>query len=236
MGEAMADRDMMHTAEIVKAALPFVDSKTKGMGELFVRVFELMGTLNSAKNVENLAACGSTASKIDMEGLLNGIRPVCNHKERDIIDRILNIFNMRRMMEMYNNMMEAMKTMQEFGGFPFGDSGSSADTDTVTGNFGGMNFDSIFNMMNQGSEEKKEPDIDVGQADNVNYQREAEENSGNQNGNWNPGSGSNDRMFEMLKTMIPPEKQGTFENLSMLLKTMSYDNNSKPEQKESNDG
>jgi hypothetical protein len=34
-------------------------------------------------------------------------------------------------------------------------------------------------------------------------------------------------MFEMLKSMVPPEQLGTFENIRMLLNTMSYDNNSK---------
>jgi len=231
----MADRDMMHIAEIVKAALPFVDFKTKGMAELFVKVFELMGTVNSARNVSDLAACGSAASKFDMEGMLNGIRPICNQKERDIIDRILNIFNMRRMMEMYNNMMEAMKTMQEFGGFPFGDN-SSFDADTVVNNFSSMNFDSIFNNMNQGSAQRTESEVDAEQEDNRGEQRETEESPDDQADQKNPGAGPNDMMFDMLKTMIPPDKQGTFENLSMLLKSMSYDNNGKPEQKESNDG
>lgn len=42
----------------------------------------------------------------------------------------------------------------------------------------------------------------------------------------------NSNMFDMLKEMIPPEQRSTFENLSMLLKTMSYDNNKQEQKKE----
>jgi hypothetical protein len=44
-------------------------------------------------------------------------------------------------------------------------------------------------------------------------------------------------MFDMLKAMVPPEQMSTFENLSMLLNTMSYDNTNKPDDsKEQKDG
>ena len=244
----MADQDLLHTAEIVKAALPFIDSKSRVTAELFVKVFELMGSLKTMKSPDNMAACGFESDKIDFEGLLNGIRPLLSGKERTIIDRILNFFNMKRMFEMYNNMMEAMKTMQEFGGFPFGDSDNSDDAENVTGNFNSPNFESIFQTMKafnsagSGSESNANPE------DNYNFDSEYNNNGGfgsnttasDTNSSDNAecsGNKSNDMMFEMLKGMIPPEKKSTFENLSMLLNTMSYDINSKPdENEESKDG
>jgi hypothetical protein len=155
-----------------------------------------------------------------MEGLLNGIRPLCDNKERDIIDRILNIFNMKRMFEMYNNLMNTMKTMQEFGGFPFTDEDSKDDTDTVTGNFTGSNFDSIFRE--GGSEDTSSED--TASRDSQTHTHDNENSFTNDN-----------PMFEMLKTMMPPDQQSTFENLRMLLNTMSYDNNSKSDDSEEHD-
>ncbi|HHV13637.1 MAG TPA: hypothetical protein GXX75_25555 [Clostridiales bacterium] len=142
----MADQDLFHTAEIVKAAIPFVDGRTQGMADLFIKVCDLMGSVKAARNPQNLAACGFTFENIDFEGLLAAVRPVCNKRERDFVDRILNFFHMKKMFEMYNNMMETMKTMQEFGGFPFGDMGQD-DASNVTSNFSGANFESIFQTL-----------------------------------------------------------------------------------------
>ncbi len=233
----MADQDMLHTADIVKAALPFIDNKSRTMAELFVKVFELMGSFRTIRSSSNMAACGYDAGKIDLEGLLNGIRPVCSNKEREMVDRFLSFFNMRKMIEMYNNLMETMKTMQEFGGFPFGDTGNEADSDNVTGNFGGLNFESIFKNFQNSSSSDSTQAADEFQTKEAEEDKDFTETSNdNKTNSANSGFGSKDTMFEMLKTMVPPDKLSTFENLSMLLNTMSYDNSSKPENKERNDG
>jgi hypothetical protein len=253
MGEAMADQDMFHTLEIVKAAIPYVDSRSKVMAEFFVKAIDLMGSLKSISNPKNLAACGFEVSKFDLEGLLNGIRPVCNIRERVFVDQILNFFNMRKMFEMYNNMMSAMKAMQGFDGFPFGDSGTGDDTDTVKGNFSGMNFESIFknfgNNPFSGSSDSYTDTKDATsdtifdhfdntvQSDDSNSKIDTEEMLHNEDNNSNAFGNTNNKMFDMLKAMVPPEQLSTFENLSMLLNTMSYDNNSRPDDsKERNDG
>lgn len=231
----MADQDMLHTAQLVKAALPFIDTRSKVMAELFVKVFELMGSMRTIRDSSNLAACGFEAGKIDVEGLLNGIRPICNLREIEIVDRILNFFKMKKMFEMYNNMMETMKTMQEFGGFNFQDAGTGADTDHVTGNFGGTGFESIFQSLKNSAFGGTENESNPSTSEEPGKTNEsAEETSEHTSSAANPG-GSNDKMMELLKTMIPQDKISTFENLSMLLNTMSYDSNSKPEQKESSD-
>jgi hypothetical protein len=242
MGEAMADQDIMHTADIMKAALPFIDSGNKGMVEFFMKIFDLMGSLKSLKSNKNVAAFGFEAGKFDMEGLLNGIKPVCNIREREVIDRILNFFNMKRMFEMYNKMMGMMQGMQDFGGFDFGNFGgngntgkSGDDTENVTSNFGGQNFESIFNSMggNFSAQDKPESKTsDEADPPNQSFFGSDKEKAPQSN----TGGKMNDKMFDMLKAMVPPEQMATFENLSMLLNTMSYDNNSKPEEsKERND-
>ena len=220
----MANQNYTHTAELMKASLPYFDDRTRVKVELFSKMLDLMGSLNIIGR-ESMVACGYQTINIDVEGLLNGIRPICDNKERETVDRILNIFNAKRMFEMYNNFMNMMKTMQEFGGFPFGEEENKEDTDTVTGNFSESNFDSIFRNFEQHSEHAKEEEAP----------KEKKEDS--------PASGTNDggfanqAMFDMLKTMVPPDQQSTFDNLRMLFNTMSYDNNSKPDDhKEQKDG
>lgn len=220
----MASQNYMHTAELMKASLPYFDDRTRSKVELVSKIFDLMGNINIIGR-ESMAACGYGTINIDVEGLLNGIRPICDHREREIVDRILNIFNAKRMFEMYNNFMNMMNTMQGFGGFPFGGEESKYDTDadTVTGNFSDSNFDSIFNSFSKEAEHRAE---------------EEPQEAKNEHSSESKDSGfANQAMFDMLKTMVPPEQQSTFDNLRMLFSTMSYDNNSKPDDhKEQNDG
>lgn len=219
----MANQNYMHTAEIMKASLPYFDDRTRCKVELVSKMFDLMGSL-SVIGRGSMVACGYEAVSIDVEGLLNGIRPICDHREREMVDRILNIFNAKRMFEMYNNFMNMMNTMQGFGGFPFGEEENKHDTDTVTGNFSDSNYDSIFRDSEQGTEYTMEEEP-----------QDAKKETGSAESK-NSGFG-NDAMFDMLKTMVPPEQQSTFDNLRMLFGTMSYDNNSKPDDhKEQKDG
>lgn len=238
----MADQDILRITEIIKAALPYIGNSNKVMAELFVKAFDMIGSLNSVNSNKNVAACGFTASNIDLEGLLNGIRPVCNNKERAIIDRILGFFNMKRMFEMYNNIMETMKNMPDFGGFSFGDSDGTDDTENVTGNFSGANFESIFETFKNftgsnfssastGFSEESTSESDTRKDSTSETKQENAPQSNNNN-----GFRGNDMMFELLKTMVPPEQASTFENLSMLLNSMSYDSNSKPDNKENDNG
>jgi hypothetical protein len=224
MGEAMASQNYEHTAELMKASLPYFDDRTRSKVELVSKIFDLMGSINIIGR-ESMAACGYGSVSIDVEGLLNGIRPICDHREREMVDQILNIFNAKRMFEMYNNFMNMMKTMQDIGGFSFGEEESKYDTDpdTVTGNFSDLNFDSIFRNFSQ----------ETGHRDEEEPQEAKNEHTSESNNSGIP----NQAMFDMLKTMVPPEQQSTFDNLRMLFSTMSYDNNSKPDDhKEQKDG
>lgn len=256
----MADQDLSHTADIIKAAIPFVDSNLKGLAELFAKLLDLLGSLKTTgilgKNgisgiTSQISASGFQLSKIDIEGLLKGVRPVCDKKERDIVDQILNIFNMKRTFEMYNNMMSTMQAMQEAGGFNFGDGSTNDDTENVTGNFSGANFESIFKTFSNGFGSSNSNNASENSDSTMNespfYQTEPvkSEETTTSDSPKNTSSNSdasespmNNKMFDMLKAMIPPEQKGTFENLSMLLNNMSYDdNNSKPDDdKECNNG
>lgn len=240
----MADQDYLHTAEIMKAALPYIDTRSRGFVEIITKFLDLMASLKAA--AYNMAACGYQESKTDMEGMLNGIRPLCNNREREFIDRILSFFNMKRMMETYNNIMSAMKTMQEFDGFNFTDGDSGFNADNIAGNFSGSNFESIFNSFQSSFNTDTEAKVDdyndfpsgneTQAAENIEADYSDQKNS-DSSYTENKGNGMNPKMLDMLKAMVPPEQRSTFENLSMLLNTMSYDNNSKPDHsKEQSDG
>lgn len=141
----MADDNYMHTAEIMKAALPYVDVQTKTTMEFMYKLFDLMGSIKNLTKPNNMAACGFQKPKINIEGLLNAIKPLCTSKERDLVDRILNIFNMKKMYETYNNYMSVLKTMPGFEGSPFGS--SDINNESSPFNFNGFDFSTLFNGM-----------------------------------------------------------------------------------------
>lgn len=262
----MADNEFERTAGMMKAAMPYVDIKTKIMIDFFSKLFDLMECYQNLNRKTNLAACGYEDQKVNMEGLMSGIRPLCNDKDRGFLDQILNIFNVKRMFETYNTYMNAMKAMQAFEGSPFGSSESGSGTDQGTGNSSGFDFSSLFSMFggNPGTDSGREgnsgfnfnnmfgsktsTDSDNKSSENTSDSNSNENTSDSKsNGNTSDSKSSentsdnekttdsasqtdykgNNKMYDMLKTMIPPEQMSTYENLSMLFNTMSYANNSK---------
>ena len=231
----MADQDLLHTAEIMKAALPYIDSPNKVMVEFMMKVFELIAYVRTLRKSLSLAACGYEAGKIDMEGMLNSIKPVCNKKERDFIDKILNIFNMKRVMEMYNSMMEVMNAMQQDGEESSFDSSASfensSDDLSSVWDFYKSDMDLADNDEDQTNDLNDDmPKTDESQTFDAGSLFEDTGSSGQNSSSGSSSSLLNDKMLDMLKAMVPPEKRSTFDNLSMLLSSMSYDNTSNPEE------
>jgi len=213
----MADQDILHTAEIMKAALPYIDSHNKIMVELIMKVLELVGFIRTFRKSLSLAACGYEAGRIDLEGMLNNIKPVCNKKERDFIDKILNIFNMKRAMEMYNQMMEVMNAMQQ------DDTADSAASPN----------DEMSTLQDYYKSDPEATDINDADTDELEgYGEKTDEYniSDSEDSNQPDKSSSsgliNEKMLDILKAIVPPEQRSTFDNISMLLSSMSYDNTS----------
>lgn len=202
----MAGYDYYHTAEILHAAMPYVDYRTQTFMDFYTKFLEFMGSYNNFTHNTNVAACGFEDDHIDFEGLLAGIRPVCNVKERELVDNILNIFNAKRVFETYNTYMSAMKSMQGQEDTFYSD--TSYDTEYASGSVHGAEAKS-----NQGGSSNP------GNNSNQSGNQSANQSSNQQNNGFNPN------MLNMLKAFVPPEQASTFENLSMLFNTMSYDSN-----------
>lgn len=210
----MADSDFLHTAAMLKAALPYVDAGTQSTMDLLLKFYEFMHLLRGYRSGA-MSACGFENKKIDLEAMLNSIRPLSNEKEREMIDKLLSIFTAKRMFEMYNTYMSAMKAMQEFNDFSQ-DSSEKDTADNVAKNFSGFDFSSIFGNSAPGSYDSQTADKDTPDDGHI----------------TGPDTDkvTNDGMLDMMKSMIPPEQMDTFENLRMLFQSMSYDDNNKSDQ------
>lgn len=104
----------------------------------------LSGLQGLFPGLQGLFGLGKGEGSINLEGILRSIRPYCTQSEASMVDNILNIFNMKRFMDMYQNMsgmmnMPGMSNMQEMmsnlpnimsmmSGFPFGGATTSGST------------------------------------------------------------------------------------------------------------
>lgn len=149
------------SSKMLQAAAPYLDTGTRNILDLFVKFNDFsemiqnlrqQGGLNvfsrkktdtkdntvsatGLSGLQNLFGLGGGEGSINIEGILKSIRPYCKPPEISILDNVLNIFNMKRFMEMYQNMsgmmnMPNMMNMQNMmnipnmmnmmNGFPFG--------------------------------------------------------------------------------------------------------------------
>lgn len=139
----MAEDGLLHTAELIKTALPYVDIRSKLILDLLVKLYELIACLRNIRS-KDIAACGfeNANEKVDLEALLKKIRPNCNQKERVFIDKILNIFQAKKIFEMYNTYMEVMNAMEGFDGFS-GDDRPGDNAGNVWGGFSDLDLSAI---------------------------------------------------------------------------------------------
>ncbi len=243
----MAEDDLLHTAELLKTALPYVDMKSRLTLELLVKLYELTICMRNFTN-NDVSACGFENEKADMESLLNSIRPKCNENEQAFVDKMLNVFQAKKMFEMYNNYMEAMKAMEGFEGFNgFGSANSDSKTDgnssaSFMNSLKDFDFSSIFGddfdsksfVDSYNSTASTDTDNEEQYADYEDHEYPNENDSETINDYTRSSDNSiayeskdEDSMFEELKTMIPPEQMQTFENLRMLFGSASYDDSNK---------
>lgn len=230
----MADDGLLHTAELLKTALPYVDIKSRLTLELLVKLYELIICMRNF-TTNDISACSFESEKADMEVLLNNIRPKCNKDEQAFVDRMLNVFQAKRMFEMYNTYMEAMNAMEGFEGFGSGGTDADSDGDNSAGlmnTFKDFDFTSVFGddfntesflqsyrSTSSDNSDSEKSSIDI---------KEKNDNDLTSDKDIVNESTYSSDMFESIKSIIPPDQMETFENLRMLFGSTSYDDSNKP--------
>ena len=132
-----------HTLDIIKAAFPYLDSQTQQTMGLVLKTGELFESIQSISQEGSVTSLSIQKHSIDIEALLNGIRDVCNQKEREFVDIILNIFKAKNFYHTYTTLTAAMASQSDNSN-PSGDTNSTANPSNLDGMFG-MNGNS--NMM-----------------------------------------------------------------------------------------
>lgn len=95
-----------HNIEMVKAALPYMNTRTKKSFEILIKTDELMNTVQSMESAE-LSACDVKPNSIDMEAFLMQMRALSNNREGEMIDNMLHFIKMQKLLTAYRSFMTA---------------------------------------------------------------------------------------------------------------------------------
>lgn len=98
---ANMNRSTDYVLNIIRAALPYVNSKTRNGMEVAIKTGELAETFQGAATAPELEACDLENDTVDMEGLLLSVQNVCVGPERDMVNTALNFFKARNLYESY---------------------------------------------------------------------------------------------------------------------------------------
>lgn len=94
-----------HILEVLKAAMPYVDSRRQGTMETLMKATDLIHTTRSIpEHSAELSAASLNPKGADIEGMLYSVREVSSSFERDFIDKLLNCFKARKFYQTYNTL------------------------------------------------------------------------------------------------------------------------------------
>ncbi len=139
--EPSSEDGFKHMVDIMKAALPHLDSGTQESANLIIRASELMESLRTVRTQDRVSTFSLHRQNIDIEALLNSIRTVCYARERQLIDNVLNFLRMKNMFDTYSTLSSMMSSSSD-------NTGAKEEQTQSTENTGGGNgFGLNSNMM-----------------------------------------------------------------------------------------
>ncbi|MFQ9108865.1 MAG: hypothetical protein ACLS2X_07700 [Coprococcus sp.] len=90
------------TAQILKAAMAYVNPSIGRMMAIMAKSIELRHMMQYLDQ-GGVSACGVNNRAIPPEEVIRDLRKYCGAKEKEQLDRCLNMMNMAKMYEMYRN-------------------------------------------------------------------------------------------------------------------------------------
>lgn len=98
---ALLNDSAEYLLNIIRAALPYVNSRTRNNMEVALKTGELAETFQSARQTPELQTCDLGEDTMDVEGLLVSIQNVCMGRDRDMINTALNFYKTRNLYRSY---------------------------------------------------------------------------------------------------------------------------------------
>ncbi|SES70723.1 hypothetical protein [[Clostridium] polysaccharolyticum] len=86
---------------IIRAAIPYVTSRTRSNMEVAIKTGELAESFQGRGNSPELEACDLGEETVDVEGLLLSVQNVCVGREREMVNTALNFYKTRSLYQAY---------------------------------------------------------------------------------------------------------------------------------------
>ena len=213
-----------HTARLLRAALPYLNSGLKGPLDLLLKGIEFFEAAREFRVRDTLTAFQYTqpANLIaDPDGLIHSVRQVANPSELKLLDLFAGLNNARKFYEMYQSLAPFMSEFNP-AGYPSGQpedesdplrQGAPASSGPDLDSF--MKMAEIMRTLSDTGEKPHDGEPDTGRAES------APQNSMFRN------SSSQDSVTDFLSLLVPKEQQDTLQALKLLL--TPSDNSPAPE-------
>lgn len=92
-----------HAVDLMSAALPHVNTRAKANMEVLIKAGEFMESFQTTGSPE-LSACDVSNEPVDFEALLMSLQGVCNPKELELVNTMLNFLKTRKLYQTYQTM------------------------------------------------------------------------------------------------------------------------------------
>lgn len=143
---------------IIRAALPYVNSRTRNNMEVAIKTGELAESFQSIHHTPELEACDLGNDTVDVEGLLLSVQNVCVGREKDMINTALNFYKTRSLYQSYQEFRKE-NLQPELQAASVGNSGNTNNPNNTMFNFlmsqltpeQKSTFDAINMLMNSGN-------------------------------------------------------------------------------------
>lgn len=92
-----------HYMEIMKTALPYMNSKAQKSVEILIKTDELFEAVQTLEEPSQLSAASIKRENVDTEVMLNQIKGLCTKEEQAVIDNLLNVITMQKLIQGYHS-------------------------------------------------------------------------------------------------------------------------------------
>lgn len=93
-----------HQLEIIKAAIPYINSSEQKMISVYVKASELVDTISIFQKPDNsISICSQENGNGSPLDMLNDIKAVCTNTEKESINMIINFLNAFQLYDTYKS-------------------------------------------------------------------------------------------------------------------------------------
>ncbi|MCI8409418.1 MAG: hypothetical protein HFJ09_09150 [Lachnospiraceae bacterium] len=105
MASSETTSNYKHIADLMHAAIPYVNVNQRARMEMLIKASEFVDSFQFTQSPE-LSACDISDETVDYEALLQSLQEVCTSKELELVNTMLNFLKTQKIYQTYQSMRE----------------------------------------------------------------------------------------------------------------------------------